>query len=335
MILVTGGTGQVGSHLLYALINQGESVRAIHRKTSNLNAVRKVFAFYTKNYEVLFDKIEWIDGNITNIPSLTKAFDEVDYVYHCAAFISFNTKHFEVLEKVNIEGTANVVNLCLEKGVKKLCYISSIATLGKTTNNTFITEKTEYNPDNNNSVYAITKYGAEMEVWRATQEGLKAVIVQPGVILGSGIWKSASGSIFRSVSKGVPFYTSGGVGVVDVRDVVKAMITLMKSTIYNDNFILVSVNISYKKLLHSVAHYLGKKPPRKKVKKGLLLAYSNLDWLSNKLFKTKRKLLKGMIPSLFETATYSSKKIEKELDFKFTPFEETVKRVCDNYLIES
>lgn len=336
MILVTGGTGLVGSHLLYALLQKGEQVRALHRKTSNLEAVKQVFSYYdASKATILYNKIEWIEGDITNIPSLTKAFLNIDFVYHCAAFISFNTKHFEILEKVNIEGTANIVNLCLENNIKKLCYISSIATLGTSLNNELITETTAYNTENKNSVYAITKHGAEMEVWRATQEGLDAVIVHPGVILGEGIWKSASGSILRSVNKGLPFYSSGGVGVVDVQDVVKAMISLMESSVVNDHFILVSKNSSYKNLLGQIAEALNKKPPLKEVKKGLLLAYSNWDWLSNKLFKTKRKLPKDMVNPLFETAQYSSKKIEQQLHFTFIPFEKTVKRVCKNYLIES
>ena len=174
MILVTGGTGLVGAHLLLTLVNNGEKVRAIHRVSSNLDAVKNVFSYDTCETQTLFNKIEWIIADITDVTTLEAAFKNIEYVYHCAAFISFNPRHYSVLKKVNIEGTANVVNFCLTEGVKKLCYVSSIATLGKTTDGSFSTEETEFKPEEKNSVYAITKHEAEMQVWRGTQEGLDA-----------------------------------------------------------------------------------------------------------------------------------------------------------------
>ena len=211
MILVTGGTGLVGAHLLLTLVNNGEKVRAIHRVSSNLDAVKNVFSYDTCETQTLFNKIEWIIADITDVTTLEAAFKNIEYVYHCAAFISFNPRHYSVLKKVNIEGTANVVNFCLTEGVKKLCYVSSIATLGKTTDGSFSTEETEFKPEEKNSVYAITKHEAEMQVWRGTQEGLDAIIVHPGVIIGEGIWNSASGGIFRTISKGLRYFTPGGV----------------------------------------------------------------------------------------------------------------------------
>ena len=332
MILVTGGTGLVGAHLLYALVKGGDKVRAIHRKSSDLEAVKNVFSFYTNEPESLFNKIEWMVADITDVPSLTPAFKDIDYVYHCAAYISFNPRHYPVLKKVNVEGTANIVNFSLSQGVKKLCYISSIATLGKTTNGGLITEETEYNPEDDNSVYSITKHEAEMEVWRGTQEGLDAVIVHPGVILGEGIWSSASGGILRTVSKGVKFYTTGGVGIVDVQDVVGSMISLLNSSIVNEHYILVSENISYREFLSKIALNLNKKEPSKPIKKWVMLIFTYIDWFSNKLFKTKRKLLKATVSTLYKTRTYDGTKIEKEIDFKYTPYQKTIERVSRNYL---
>jgi nucleoside-diphosphate-sugar epimerase len=340
MILVTGGTGLVGAHLLYALINntstssvqRGEKVRAIHRKSSDLEAVKNVFSFYTNDPDPLFNKIEWMVADITDVPSLTAAFKNIDYVYHCAAYISFNPKHYPTLKKVNVEGTANIVNFSLSQGVKKLCYVSSIATIGKTTNGDLITEDTEYNPEDDNSVYAITKYHAEMEVWRGTQEGLDAVIVHPGVILGEGIWSSASGGILRTVYKGVKYYTTGGVGMVDVQDVAKAMILLLNSTITNKNYILVAENISYKTFLTKLANHLNKKPPHQQIAKWKMLLFCNIDWLSNKLIKTKRRLLKATVLTLYKTRAYDGSKIEKELDFTYKNHEQTIERVSRNYL---
>jgi len=335
MILVTGGTGLVGSHLLYSLIINNENVRAIHRKSSDLKAVKKVFSFYTNDAEMLFDKIEWVEADISNVPSLIHAFKDVSYVYHAAAIISFNPKHFSYLKKINIEGTANIVNLCLSNGIKKLCYVSTIATLGKSNNGDLITEENEYNPEDKNSVYAITKYGAEMEVWRGTQEGLDSVIVQPGVIIGSGHWNSASGSIFKSISKGVSFYTTGGIGIVDVRDVIRVMITLMNSPIKNRNYILVAKNIYFKELLSLIAEFLNKKPPDRYISKWKLILFSNLDWLSKKLFNTKRKLLKATIENLYTESFYDATKIKEDLNFTFIPFEKTLERVAKYYLMES
>ena len=332
MILVTGGTGLVGAHLLYSLINSGESVRAIHRKSSDLAAVKNVFSFYTNEPNIVFDKIEWMEADITDIPSLANAFKGIEYVYHAAAYISFNPRHYPVLKKVNIEGTANMVNFCLSEGVKKMCYVSSIATIGKDANGNLITEETEYNPEADNSVYAITKYGAEMEVWRGTQEGLDVVIVNPGVILGSGIWSSASGGIFRTVYKGLKYYTPGGVGIVDVQDVTQAMIKLLNSPVKNEKYILVAENISYQDLLTKLAESLHKKPPYKLVAKWKMLLFSNIDWCSYKIFKTKRKLLKATVNSLYNKSFYDASKIEKEIDFNYRSQQKTIEKVSLNYL---
>jgi len=332
MILVTGGTGLVGSHLLYFLLKSNEKVRAIHRKSSNLQAVKEVFSYYTEASEALFKKIEWVEADITEVPSLTEAFKDITHVYHAAAFISFNPKHYYKLKKANIEGTANIVNLCLTHKVEKLIYVSSIATLGDAEKDGLISENTEWNPEAQNSVYAITKYGAEMEVWRGTQEGLDAIIVNPGIILGSGHWNSGSGLIIKSVAKRIPFYTSGGIGIVDVQDVIRALISLMQSTIINERYILVSKSIYYKELLSELALQLHKSPPKKKAAKWMLLIFSKADWLSSKLFRTKRILLKATVHSLYKISFYDTSKIEKNLNFSFTPYKKTLERIAKNYL---
>jgi len=331
MILVTGGTGLVGAHLLVALVNNGEKVRAIHRASSDLEAVKNVFSYDTNEVATLFNKIEWMVADITDITTLEAAFKDIEYVYHCAAYISFNPRHYPVLKKVNIEGTANVVNFCLTEGVKKLCYISSIATLGKTTDGSLSTEETEFNPEEDNSVYAITKHEAEMQVWRGTQEGLDAIIVHPGVIIGEGIWNSASGGIFRTISKGLRYFTPGGVSIVDVKDVVKVMINLTSSPIKNEAYILVAKNIYYKELLTKISDGLNKKPPNKTIAKWIMISFANLDWFFYKIFKIKRKLLKATVRSLYRNSFYDASKIEKEIDFKFTPIHKTIERVTKNY----
>ena len=331
MILLTGGTGLVGAHLLFTLIDNNEKVRAIYRKTSDLNAVKKVFSFYTSEVDRVFDKIDWQLADITDILSLEVVFKNIDYVYHCAAYISFNPRHFKTLKKVNVEGTANVVNFCITEKVIKLCYISSVASLGKTENESLITEECEFNPNDRNSVYSITKHQAEMEVWRGSQEGLDVVIVQPGVIIGEGIWSSASGGIFRTIAKGLKFYTPGGIGIVDVKDVVTAMIYLTKSELKNQAYILVGENILYKKLLTKISNKLHRKAPKLLISKTLMLSFANFDWVLNKLFKTRRKLLKSTVRNLFKRSFYDSSKITTTMNFNFRDLDKTIERVAGNY----
>ena len=331
MILVTGGTGLVGAHLLFTLIDNNEEVRAIYRKTSDLNAVKKVFSYYTSEVDRVFNKIDWQLADITDILSLEVVFKNIDYVYHCAAYISFNPRHFKTLKKVNVEGTANVVNFCITEKVIKLCYISSVASLGKTENESLITEECEFNPNDRNSVYSITKHQAEMEVWRGSQEGLDVVIVQPGVIIGEGIWSSASGGIFRTIAKGLKFYTPGGIGIVDVKDVVTAMIYLTKSELKNQAYILVGENILYKKLLTKISNKLHRKAPKLLISKTLMLSFANFDWVLNKLFKTRRKLLKSTVRNLFKRSFYDSSKITTTTNFNFRDLDKTIERVAGNY----
>tara|TARA_R110002072_G_scaffold85225_3_gene193095 strand:- start:59925 stop:60932 length:1008 start_codon:yes stop_codon:yes gene_type:complete len=335
MILVTGGTGLVGSHLLYFLLKENNSVRAIHRNTSDLQAVKKVFSYYTEASEEIFKKIEWIEADITDIPALTLAFKDIMYVYHAAAYISFDPKHYRKLKKANIEGTANVVNLCIQNKIKKLCYVSSIATLGKSENGSLVNEATQWNPEEDHNVYSITKYGAEMEVWRGTQEGVDAVIVNPGIIFGSGYWNSGSGVIVKMANKQIPFYTSGGSGIVDVKDVVSIMIKLMKSEIVNKNYILVSKNISHKELLSELAMLLQKNPPRNYISKWILVLFTKIDWFLNKIFGTKRKLLRATVDSLYNQSFYDTTRVKTDLNISFTPYKETLERVSLNYSKES
>jgi len=331
MILVTGGTGLVGAHLLFSLLEKHDTIRATHRASSDLQAVKKVFSYFTDSVETMFEKIEWIEANITEIPALLLAFKDVNTVYHCAAFISFNPKKYYVLKKANIEGTANVVNLCLEHKVEKLCYISSIATLGSTLNGKPITEETHWNPEENNNVYAITKYGAEMEVWRGMREGLNSVIVNPGVILGEGFWNSSSGIIFKNAARGMKYYTTGSSGFVDVRDVVSTMIQLVESDRSNERYLLVAANLSYLDLFTRLSISFGKKPPSKAISKNTMLLLSKLDAILSFLFRRKRKLLKSMVHSMYNTSNYNALKITTQLDFQYRPIDETLSRVVKNY----
>jgi len=330
MVLVTGGTGLVGSHLLYKLVSEGHKVNAIYRRKKTLARVKKVFSYYTDDLETLLDKINWIEADITDIPALEKAFINIDYVYHCAAFVSFEPDKYNQLRKINIEGTANIVNLSISNTVKKLCYVSSIAALGKSISpETFITEKTEWNPEHDNSVYAITKYGAELEVWRGSQEGVDAVIINPGIILGPGFWHGGgSGSLIKKIYHGLSYYPIGSAGYVDVYDTVGIMCRLMESDIKNERFIVIAENRSFKDFQNEVAKYLNAKKALKPASPFLLNIAWRLDWLNSKLFGKRRTLSKQMAKSISTISKYDHSKIKKMLAYDFEDLDSSINQVC-------
>ena len=333
MILVTGGTGLVGSHLLYKLVKKGYNVRATYRSKKKLNAAKHVFSYYTTQVDELFSQIEWVEAHLNDIPALTNAFKDITKVYHCAALVSFDPNDYYTLRRVNIEGTANIVNLCLANNIEKLCYVSSIAAIGHgEVNDTTINEKTNWIPEEDHNVYAITKYGAEIEVWRAVQEGLKTVIVNPGFIFGPGFWHSSSGSLFKKIYKGLSYYTTGVTGYVDINDVVNSMLLLMESNIKNERYILVSENLSFKEFATKVAQGLDVKPPYKKASKMQLQLAWRLDWLNHFIRRKRRKLPKQMAKSIAEKYYYSNKKVIADLDFKFKPVDESISETCQFFL---
>ena len=333
MILVTGGTGLVGSHLIQALVREGKRVRAIKRPSSDLGVIRKVFDLYTPEPEKEFSQIEWVEGNIMDIFTLEEAMEGVEEVYHCAAIVSFLPGDRKKVMQINTEGTTNMVNAALEKKVRKLCHVSSIAALGRPENQKdLIDEELVWKTSRNNSMYAISKYGAEREVWRGTAEGLDAVIVNPSIILGVAGAGNGSSRIFNTVWEGLKFYPPGKNGFVDVRDVVKAMILLMKSDIRNERFILSVESIEYKRLFDLIAAAMGKPAPHLKVSPML----SGLAWRVEKL----RSMITGVKPLITrETARtavqqyeYSNEKIKKTLGFEFTPIEETIRHFCGIFM---
>lgn len=337
MILVTGGTGLVGAHLLLHLIENGaKKVRSTYRDSKNLTKTKQLFELYKK--VDLYSKIEWVLADIIDVPALELAFQDVDYVYHCAALISFDPNDEEKLRKINIEGTANIVNFCIDKKIKKLCHVSSIAALGDLLSSEArhpslipINEQTEWNPEVPHSDYAISKYGAEMEVWRGLQEGLPVVIVNPGVILGPGFWNQGSGILFQTVKKGISYYTNGSTGYVSVIDVVTIMHQLMHSECSGEKFILISENYSYKDILQILADKMGAKKPTIHVSASLLNLAWRLDWIKSKIFQSKRKLSKNSVESLLSTTIYSNDKIIEELNYSFTDIENYLETIIPYY----
>jgi dihydroflavonol-4-reductase len=316
MILVTGATGLVGSHLTLHLLEQGQSIKAMFRSEQAKLRVKNVFDYYKKSD--LFQKIKWIQADILDIPSLEIAFQEITHVYHCAALISFDPKDESKLRKINIEGTANIVNYCLAFKIKKLCYVSSIAALGDLApHETIIDETTEWNPEKSHSDYAISKYGAEIEVWRAQQEGLNVIIVNPGVILAPLFWTDGSGDIYQKVKKGLSFYTKGSTGFVSLNDVIKIMFLLMQSEISGEKFVLISENKTYQELTFAIADSLKVKRPKHYANSFLTNFAWRIDWFLSTFFGKKRMLSKDMHYSLHALDLYSNNKIKAKLNYQF------------------
>ena len=330
MILVTGGTGLVGSHLLLHLAKMDLSVRAIYRNAEKLATVRGVFAFYVNNADELLNKIDWVEADINDIPALESAFDNITEVYHCAALISFDPNDLQLLIDANETGTANVVNLCIARTIRKLCYVSSIAAIGRYEGQAWVSEDTEWRNELANP-YALTKHLAEMEVWRATQEGIPVVIINPGVIIGPGFWNSGSGRLFKIAAKGSKYYPPGGTGFVAIEDVVQMMIKLMTSPIKNERFIAVSDNLSYKEILSRIAKNLDKRPPHKELSIGILKMLRPLDWLLNILFGRKRSLSKAQLYSLQNRSYYSNEKVKNMIGYEYGSLDEAINFSSDKF----
>lgn len=330
MILVTGATGLVGSHLILHLLENGENVRAIYHTSQSTAKTKSLFRLHQKEH--LFEKISWVAADITDVPSLSQAFANIQYVYHCAALVSFDPNDEKLLRKINIEGTANIVNLCLEFNVKKICHISSIAALGDLKpGETVVDENTEWNPEAPHSDYAISKHGAEMEIWRGQQEGLAVAIINPGVIIGPGFWTSGSGAIFTRVSRGLRYYTKGVTGFVGVDDVVKIACAAMKSNRSGEQYIAVSEILTFENMLKMVATSLKVKAPAIHAKPWLTSIFWRADWILSGVFMRKPKLSRMMAHSLHSIDHYSSEKTKRELSFSFRGISEVIIEVGTCY----
>jgi len=334
MNLITGATGIVGAQVALKLLEQGQPVSAINRSSSDISKTKTLFAYYTDKAEQLFNQIKWIDADINDIFSLLDALEGVDTVYHCAGFVSFNPKHEKQLFKINAEGTANVVNACLEKNIKALCHVSSIATLQNPDITTNIDESVYWKSSPQASSYAISKYNAEREVWRGIEEGLNAVIVNPGIILSPGFWNQSSGKLFTRGYKGMVFYTQGTTATVDVRDVANCMIQLVNYKQFNQRFVLIENNYSYQTILTQIQAGFGKKAPFIEIRKISLKIASVVEKLWSLLTGSEQELSNESISSLLDKNSYSNKKIVSKLSYKFIPFSDSVTFVCKAYIAD-
>lgn len=331
MILVTGGTGLVGSHLLFNLLNRGYKVKVLLRPTSNKDNIYRTFSYYTQDFTELLKNITWVEGDLLDLQSLEAALEGVARVYHTAAYVSFKKKDKKVVLETNIRGTANLVNLCLEKGIEKLCHVSSIGALGQSEGEMAITEDLLWKPSKNVSAYSLSKYHSEMEVWRGITEGLNAVIVNPSVILGPGDWTNGSPSLFRLIDKGFDYYTTGVTGYVDVRDLVNVMVQLMESDIGNERFTVSAENLSYKQFFDYVAKALKKPVPQKQLARWKAEILWRLEALLGLLTGKSPRITKETAHIAYSKSFYDSNKLKDAIGCSFTPIEQTILHIASVY----
>ncbi|GHB80912.1 SDR family NAD(P)-dependent oxidoreductase [Persicitalea jodogahamensis] len=327
-ILITGATGLVGSATARSFLAKGHTIVALHRANSDRSLVND-----------LENQIHWVEGDILDVLSLEKAMDQVDCVVHAAAIVSFVPRDEADMYKVNVEGTANVVNVCLKKGIRKLCHVSSVAALGRPDprliedqSRIVIDETQRWTDSPNNSAYAKSKYLAELEVWRGIAEGLPAVIVNPSLILGEGDWHKSSTQLFKYVYDGKPFYTVGTVNFVDVRDIAEAVVKLTMSDIENERYVLSAGTTTYQQLFSVIASALGRKPPHIKVGPGLAAIIWRVEAMRSWLTGSRPLITKDTARSAAHHFEYDSAKIKRDLSFDFQPLDKTVKRVSESFL---
>jgi dihydroflavonol-4-reductase len=334
--LVTGATGMLGARLIFDLIEKGETVRAIYRDPKRLKQFKANIAFYTPDAEQYFDKIEWVEADVLQYSTLFDALEGISVVYHCAAMVSFYAGDKKLMYETNINGTRNLVNACLERGVEWFCHVSSIAALGKTENGELINEETAWIPQKKHSGYSISKFHSEMEVWRGINEGLNAVIVNPSIILGPGDWSSGSPAFFDRIYKGLKFYTTGVTGYVDVQDVTKAMIALSGSLLRNEakgkRFVINAENISYKMVFTLIAQTLGVKAPTIKAGRAMLAFAWRATWLVSKITGTKPMITRNSVQSATNISIFDGSKVSEVLGFNYRALDKTIKEYGEIYL---
>lgn len=329
MILITGATGIVGRMIALYLLQQGEKVRACKRPTSDIEEVRQFFRCYTDDAQSLFQKIEWVEVDFQDMTSLENALQGITQVYHTAAVVSFDPKYRAEMNTTNIIGTQNLLYACQSASVEKFCHISSIAVFDGVNEQGEIDETCDYNPKINHSDYAMSKHFSEMEVWRASAEGLNAVILNPGVIIGSGNWKKSSGILFDTALRN-DYTFSGGTSYIDVRDVAKIAIQLMNKNIFGQRFALVAESWTYKTFADSVRKRVGK-APTKLLPKFLISLLPLLRIFLGAFIPKLRMATRSNMQSVTTFNTISNQKIKNTLSYEFISIEESIQFHLKNY----
>jgi dihydroflavonol-4-reductase len=322
MILLTGASGFLGQHLLHYLSANGSNVRALYNNQAPSASLRTL------------PGVEWLKYDLLDIYAVEEAMHGIDEVYHCAAIMSFHPKKREEMLHFNAESTANIVNQALEQGIRKMVHISSVAALGRQPENVKeIGEEEQWEESRGNSAYGMSKYQAEMEVWRGIGEGLHAVIVNPGIILGEGNWDKGSSQIMKTVYKEFPFYTEGVNAWVDVQDVVKICCMLMDSDVEAERFIISAGNATYKDILVMMAKALGKKAPGMKANTFMTGAVWRYERFKSLLNGSDTLITKETSRNAHSKSYYNNGKLLKLFpDYSYNSPEAAIKRMAEAFL---
>lgn len=331
---VTGASGLLGSRLVFDLFKNDHRIYALVRSESAIKKMAKSLKMYTNEPEAILNNITWIKGNVLDQQLL---FDHITFdmdVYHCAAMVSFNPRISNKLFEINVTGTANVVNACVENNVRKLCHVSSIGALGSSVNGLKIDVDSPWTSAGK-SDYSISKHDSEMEVWRGIAEGLNAIIVNPAVILGGGDWGSSSAALFARTYKGMMFYTTGTTGYVYVNDVSRAMLALMDSEFSNKRFILSAETLAYKSLFEKIARALNVNAPRKRASKFLTALVWRIENLRIKLTGGEPLISKYTHKTVHSKSDYNGEPITKAVNFEYTPIDKAIEEVAGFFRSQS
>lgn len=322
-ILVTGGTGFVGAYIIKELVQQGFSVRAIKRTTAQLPEFIE---------PAILNKVDWVEGDILDVVALEEAMQGIDAVIHSAAVVSFSKKERSKMYHVNIEGTKNVVNTSLETGVPRIVYISSVAAIGRKLTGGTVNEKAQWEDSKANTHYAISKFKAELEVWRGFAEGLEGVILNPATVLGYGNWNQSSSGIFKSAYNEFKWYTNGVNGFTDVEDLARAAVMLLESPITEERYIVCNDNWPFRKLFDTMADNFGKKRPYREATPFLSAVAWRLEKIKS-LFTGRKPLLTRESAKVANSFTqFDNAKLLKTLPgFAYTPLEATIQKACNKY----
>jgi len=317
MILLTGATGIVGHFIAQYLLEDGNKIRALKRSDSDISRLAQ-----------WQEQIEWVDADLDDLTALQKAFEGVERVIHCAAVVSFHQKDKAEMMRVNVGGTANMVNLSIENGVQKFVYISSVAALGRKDGEDIINENTKWESSKNNSNYAESKYLAELEVWRGQEEGLNMVILNPSTVLGPGKWDSSSMQIFKYANEGRLFYPPGEMNFVDVRDVANITIRMIFNDIHSQRYIINSGKETYKKIFGLISENLNKPKPRIRVSYTLLTFAFIFETIKSFLTRKKSIITRESLRLSKMSFFFSNEKIIREIGYTFHSLEDSVVWTC-------
>ncbi len=331
--LVTGANGLLGAHVVLELVKQGKSVIGGHRAGADLSEAKAFFTRCDGHEGKFFESVKWLELDILDIPNLELAIKEVAAVYHCAGFVSFEHRDRAKMMQINVQGTSNVVNACLLAGVK-LCHVSSVSVFHNLDYKGVLDENVYWKTSGKESDYAVSKYGAEREVWRGIEEGLQAVIVNPAVILANGFWKRSSSRVLETIYKGNPFYTGGNTAYVAATDVASIMVSLMEKEIFSERFILAENTYSYRELFSMMAKALGKKEPKIGLPKWFLMSIAWVEKLWAWIRSKPARVTPDLVNSAYNTQRYSSAKIMAKLQYRFKSTPLLIEEAAHFYLLD-